>query len=496
GGAATALGETPVALDAVEMAPWPGHPDAPAGRLALDATGARVRCGSGALRVLAARSGGLALDRNGFARFCAALREAERLGPPRRSLLPFGVPEIGREEEEAVLRTLRSRWIGTGPTVAALERDFCEATGARHAVAVSSCTAALHLALLGAGVGPGDEVVTTALTFVATVNAILYTGARPVLVDVEPDTLNLDPARLEAAITPRTRAVVPVHFGGRPCDMARIRRIAARRGVAVVEDAAHAVGARHPSGRAVGSGPAEACFSFYPNKNLTTCEGGMVTTRSAERAERYVRMRMHGLTADAWKRFGSEEIVRSRMVEMGFKYNLTDLQAALGRVQLGRLESWTAVRGEQAALYREAFAGLRRVRPLPAWVEGRGRHAYHLFTVRIEGMPRDQAQVELRRRGVGAAIHYEPVHLHPFYRARLGLAPGAFPVAEEAGARTLTLPIGPSLRRDDLRRVVEAVRALESVPAATAQPPRAGTPAPRRVSKRAWSPRPTTSPGG
>ncbi len=494
-GARCTLAGAPVTLLTAEWTAWRGPESARPGAVALERSGACIRCGRGAVRVLAARVAGVALDRNDFATWLRALGSDARAVERPRRLLPFGVPALGREEEAALLRTLRSRWIGTGPAVERLEHEFCEATGARHAVAVSSCTAALHLALLAADVGPGHEVVTTALTFVATVNAIAYTGARPALVDVDPDTLNLDPEAVEAALTPRTRAIVAVHFGGRPCDMTRLRTLAARHGIPVVEDAAHAVGATYATGRPVGSGPFDTCFSFYPNKNLTSCEGGMITTRSAERARRFRRMRMHGLTADAWKRFGTEEIVRSRMIELGYKYNLTDLQAALGRVQLAKLERFTAIRNEQAGLYREAFADLERVRPLPALPVGRERHAYHLFTVRIEGIGRDRAQVELRGRGIGAAIHYEPVHLHPYWRDQLDVAPGSLPVAEAAGASTLTLPIGPSLTRADLGRVIEAVRALESLPAERRRP-RAGSDPARRVSPAPCPPRPTTSPTG
>ncbi len=402
---------------------------------------------------------------------------------PSPAFLAFGVPSLGPEEEAAVLRVMRSGWIGTGPEVAAFEEEFAAAVGARHAVAVSSCTAALHLALLGAGVGPGDEVVTPTLTFVATANAILHAGARPVLVDVEPDTFNLDPEQVERALTPRTRALLPVHFAGRACDMTPLRRIAARHGLALIEDAAHAVGATYADGRPVGGGT-DACFSFYPNKNLTSCEGGMLTTRSAARARRYRRLRLHGLSNDAWKRYGSRELVRSEMQELGFKYNMTDLQAALGRVQLGRLEGFLTAREEQAACYREALGRLERLSGPPP--DGPGRHAWHLFTVSADGIDRDEGLLELRRRGVGAAVHYQPVHLQPWYRRTLGHAPGRFPVAEHVGATTFSLPIGPQLGEADLARVIDALAALDRLPA------RAGSPRRPRVS-RAPCDRPSTT---
>ena len=410
-------------------------------------------------------------------------------------LICFGVPTLGPAEETAMLRVLRTGWIGNGPEVECLEREFAAATGARHAVAVSSCTASLHLSLLGAGVSPGDEVVTTALTFVATVNAISYTGAQPVPVDVDPGTLNIDPAAVEAAITDRTRAIVPVHFDGRPAAMSRLRSLAEKRGLAIVEDAAHAAGSRYRDGHAVGSGPSEACFSFYPNKNLTSCEGGMITTRSSERARRYRRLRNHGLSTDAWKRFGREEVVRSRQVELGFKYNLTDLQAALGRVQLERLEAFTRQRNDQAQRYQQAFADLERVSTI-APVREPERHAYHLFTIRLHDLPRERALSELRKRGVGAAIHYEPIHLHPYYRERLNIAPGSLPAAEEAGRNTLTLPIGPSLSPAQVECVIEGVRGLEELSREGTWRPSAGDGRRPRVSPGPCAPRPTTSPIG
>jgi len=411
-------------------------------------------------------------------------------------MLAFGVPELGSEEEAAVIRTLRSRWIGTGPEVAAFEREFCDAMGVGHAVAVSSCTAALHLALLAAGVGRGDEVVTTPLTFVGTVNAIEYAGAEPVLAEIDPETLNLDPEAVRAAISPRTRAILPVHFGGRPCQMETLNAIAEERGIVLVEDAAHAVGAAHADGKKVGAGPGDACFSFYPNKNLTTCEGGMITTACGERARRYRRLRTHGLSADAWQRLASEQAVTSRAVELGFKYNMTDLQAALGRVQLAKLEAFTRIRNEQASQYREAFADLTRFESLPPLDAGRGRHAYHFFTVRVSEMTRDAALRGLRRLGIGAAVHYEPIHLHPYYRRRLGLVPGSFPAAEQAGATTLTLPLGPALRPTDVERVISAVRELDRRPLSRPPRVRLGAAAARPASRGPSSPRPTTGAAG
>ncbi|NNL86964.1 MAG: DegT/DnrJ/EryC1/StrS aminotransferase family protein [Myxococcales bacterium] len=372
--------------------------------------------------------------------------------------IPFGVPAIGRAERRAVDQTLASRWIGTGPQVARFEAEFADAVGASHAVAVSSCTAALHLALLTHGIGPGDEVITTPMSFVATANAILYTGAEPVFADID-DTLNLDPAAVAKQVTSRTRAILAVHFGGAPCDVSALGEIAKRHGLGLIEDAAHAIGSCFGDGRRVGSSGNDTCFSFYPNKNITTCEGGMVTTEDAARAEQLRSLRLHGLSTDAWKRFGSRSLVRSRMLALGFKYNMTDLQAALGRAQLTRLEAFTELRNRQAHRYRAAFADCQHFAALPALASGRS--AYHLFTLWVRGLVRDEVIEELRRAGVGASIHYHPIHLQPYYRERDPSLAGRFPAAERAGAETLSLPVGPSVRPADQERIIRAVREID-----------------------------------
>ena len=251
---------------------------------------------------------------------------------------------------------------------------------------MSSCTAALHLALLSHGIGPGDEVITTPMSFVATSNAILYTGATPVFADVSEESLNLDPVAVAQQVTPRTRAILPVHFGGTPCDMLGLSEVASAYELPIVEDAAHAIGSRFADDVAVGGGAHDACFSFYPNKNITSCEGGMLTTRDPERAELVRSLRLHGLSTDAWKRFGSRKLLRSRMQRLGFKYNMTDLQAALGRAQLTRLQAFTDLRNHQALRYRRELRACQHFSPLAAPNEGRS--AYHLFTVRVRGLDR------------------------------------------------------------------------------------------------------------
>jgi dTDP-4-amino-4,6-dideoxygalactose transaminase len=381
---------------------------------------------------------------------------------PARAFIPFGEPSLGEEEERAVLEVLRSGWIGMGPRCLAFERAFAEYVGAAHAVAVSSCTAALHLALLAARVGPGDEVITTPLTFAATLNAILYTGARPVLVDVAAGTGNLDPEQVERAATPRTKAILAVHFAGLPCDLDALPRIAERRGLALVEDAAHAVGAEWRGRRIGGTPNSIACFSFYPNKNITSGEGGMLTLDAADSARLAEGLRLHGLDSDAWGRYrAGASLTPSQVEALGYKYNMTDVQAAIGLVQLARIEQFLATRESNARTLDEAFRGLPVRRPQETRPH---RHALHLYNLVLDlerlDASRDEIVAEIRAAGVGATVHYLPVHLHPYFRRTLGHGPGSFPAAEELGNSILTLPVQPKLTADDLAHVATTARAV------------------------------------
>lgn len=379
-------------------------------------------------------------------------------------LLVFGKPALGEEEVEAVSEVIRSAWIGQGPRCAEFEQRFAELTGARHAVSVSSCTAGLHLALVALGIGPGDEVVTTSLTFVATLNAILHTGATPVLADVDPVTLNLDPQLAAAKITPATKAILPVHFGGHPCELDAFRALAAEHGLAVVEDAAHAVGAAY-GGEPIGA-RGIACFSFYANKNITTAEGGMVTVEEADLAERLEVLRLHGLSRDAWKRFRSRKVVYSDAVDLGFKYNLTDLQAALGLVQLRRLDEFMDVRRRVCGVYDEELAAVPGLRTPPRPWNDDVRHAHHLYIVEVDpeefGCDRDELLEGLRAENIGAGIHYRAAHLHPYYRRTLSLPDGALPETERLSERVLSLPLSASMTEENASRVALAVRRLHA----------------------------------
>ncbi|MBT9253592.1 MAG: DegT/DnrJ/EryC1/StrS aminotransferase family protein [Brockia lithotrophica] len=375
----------------------------------------------------------------------------------RDSFLPFSPPMIGEEEIQEVIDTLRSEWITTGPKTKEFERRFQEFLGAPGALALNSCTAALHTALVTLGIGPGDEVVTTPHTFAATANVIEHVGARPVLVDVEPDTLNIDPSRIEAALTPRTRAILPVHFAGHPVDLDPIREIAQKHGLALIEDAAHALPARY-RGRMIGSGPNPVAFSFYATKNLTTAEGGMLTG-APDFLERASIFALHGMTRDAWKRYGKEGSWYYEVTVPGFKYNMTDIQASLGLHQLKKLPEFHRRRREIAARYTAVFSEREE---LVVPVERPDvEHAWHLYVLRLNlsalTIDRSRFIEELKRRNIGTSVHFIPIHLHPYYREKYGYRPEDFPVSYENYLRSISLPLHPGLSDRDVEDVIEAV---------------------------------------
>lgn len=381
-----------------------------------------------------------------------------RTGPDlpvgRSEFLPFAPPAIGEEEIAEVVAALRSGWLTTGPRTARFESEFAARVGSPGALGLNSCTSALHLALKALGVGPGDEVITSTMTFVSTVNVIEHAGARPVLVDVEPDTLNLDPAAVERALTSRTRAIVPVHFAGHPAEMDPIRELAAARGIAIVEDAAHAIPASY-RGIPVGRGPNPVAFSFYATKNLTTGEGGMLTGNEEFLARARV-LSLHGMDRDGWKRYARGGRWFYEVVEPGYKCNMTDIQAALGLVQLRRLDEMQCRRREIVARYNAALSGTDALE-LPA-ARPHVEHAWHLFVIRLrlEALRIDRARFidELAARNIGTSVHFIPVHLHPWYRERIR---ERFPVAEESYQRTVSLPLHPGLSDGDVDDVVDAV---------------------------------------
>ena len=376
----------------------------------------------------------------------------------RDTFLVFGSPKIEHPEIEEVIACMESGWLGTGPRVARFEEDFKAYKGARHAVAVNSCTAALHLSLLAAGLRSGDEVITTPLTFCATVNAILHAGAIPVLADVDSRTMNIDPSRVESAITSKTRAVLPVHFAGRPCEMDPLCDLGKRHGLKLIEDCAHAIESEY-KGRKTGTFGDFGCFSFYVTKNIVTGEGGMILTRDEEDSIRLKVLALHGMSKDAWKRFGDEGYKHYRVIECGFKYNMMDLQAAIGIHQLERIERYWVRRREIWQRYNEAFADLPIELPLDPAPET--RHSYHLYTILVDetrsGIGRDAFLDAMTSRNIGVGVHYLSIPEHPYYQDSFGWKPEDYPNAMRIGRQTASLPISAKLTDKDVEDVIDSV---------------------------------------
>lgn len=379
----------------------------------------------------------------------------------KHTFLPFALPEIGEDEIAEVVDALRSGWVTTGPKTKQFEQDFITFLGGGvEAVAVNSATAGLHLGLEALGIGPGDQVITTTHTFTATAEVIRYLGADPVFVDVDADTLCLDITAIEAAITPQTKAIIPVHFGGRAVDMQALLAIADRYGLKVMEDAAHAL----PStshGRMVGTLESEVTvFSFYANKTMTTGEGGMLVTRDPEIARRARMMRLHGISRDAFDRFTAKAPSwYYEIVAPGFKYNMTDIAASLGMHQLKNIDVFAKKRARLAALYDEALAGLPVV--LPPHAEPGDVHSWHLYVIRLAedvSVHRDRFIERMYEQGIGCSVHYIPLHLHPYWRDTYNLSPDMFPVSQGIFERTVSLPLYTRMTESDVMRVVEAVK--------------------------------------
>jgi len=383
-------------------------------------------------------------------------------GRPVRSpsdFLVFGAPPIEEAEIQEVVGCLRRRWIGTGPLVARFQREFAEFKGGRFAVAVNSCTAALHLSMLASGVGPGDEVITSPMTFCATVNAILHTGATPVLADCDRRSFNILPESIEQEITPRTRAILVVHFAGRPCDMDAICEIAQRNDLLLIEDCAHAVEAEY-RGRPSGSFGRMGCFSFYSTKNIVTGEGGMVLTDDEETADQIKVLAAHGMSEDAWDRFSDEGYRHYEVVRPGFKYNMMDIQAAMGVHQLSRVERCWQRRRAIWEEYQSRLVDLPCI--LPPEPESHTRHGHHLYTPLIDidelGRSRDWVLEALTAENIGVGVHYVPIHLHAYYSKHMGWQKGQFPNAEWVGERTVSIPLSPALTDRDVDDVCAALR--------------------------------------
>jgi dTDP-4-amino-4,6-dideoxygalactose transaminase len=372
----------------------------------------------------------------------------------------FGAPDIRSAEIDEIVATLESGWIGTGPKVHRFEEEFAayKSVTASRVAAVNSCTAALHVSMVAADLKPGDEVITTAMTFCATANAIIHAGATPVIADIDPVSYNIDTAQVAGRITDKTRAIVPVHFAGRPCNMDEIGALADKHGLVVIEDCAHAIETRW-HGQHAGTFGDFGCFSFYVTKNIVTGEGGMVLGRSPELIDRIKILALHGMSKDAWRRFGDEGFKHYEVVEAGFKYNMMDLQAALGIHQLRRVEQNWKRRGAIWDQYQQAFANL----PVecPAEPEPDTRHAYHLYTIRVDerlcGVSRDAFMAQLGEAGIGTGVHYRSLAQQPYYQDTFGWRPEDYPVSTSFGDQTISLPLGPKLNDEDVNRIIDTV---------------------------------------
>lgn len=379
--------------------------------------------------------------------------------PVRDKYLIFGQPLIGEEEIDAVVETLRSGWISTGAKSVLFAKNFREYVKNDFSVATNSCTSALHLSLAACGIGPGDEVITTPMTFAATVNVIVHLGATPVFADIQDSWFNINPEEIEKKITSKTKAIIPVHFAGLACDMDAIMQIAKKHNLFVIEDAAHAAGTEY-KGRRIGSIGDFTCFSFYVTKNLTTAEGGMVTTRHEEKSKMIQRMGLHGLDLDAWQRYSHRGFKHYEIIYPGYKYNMTDVAAALGLVQLGKLDDFIDVRTKYAMRFEKELSSLSPI-IIPSY-HSDGRHAWHLYPIIIRPdslkINRDDFIEALHRENIGSGIHYRAIHFQQYYRERFSFKRGDFPNAEFISDNVVSLPLSPKMTDKDVDDTIEAVK--------------------------------------
>jgi dTDP-4-amino-4,6-dideoxygalactose transaminase len=379
----------------------------------------------------------------------------------KENFLIFGTPLIEDAEIQEVVATMKSGWLGSGPKVAQFETDFKRYKGVEHAVALHSCTAALHLSMLAAGIGAGDEVITTPMTFCATVNAILHAGGMPVLADIDPLTMNIDPVEIRKRITSKTRAIVPVHFAGRSCDMDSLLEIAREFGLKIIEDCAHAIETEY-RGMKAGTIGEFGCFSFYVTKNVVTGEGGLVLTRNGDDASRIKILGLHGMSKDAWKRFGDDGYKHYQVVECGFKYNMMDLQAAIGIHQLRRVEPYWKRREQIWTRYMTELAGVPV--GLPAAPEADTRHGYHLFTLQVgkerSGLSRDAFIDAMTANNIGVGVHYLSIPEHPYYQKTFGWKPEDYPHAMRVGRSTVSIPMSAKLSDRDVDDVIAGIKTI------------------------------------
>lgn len=379
----------------------------------------------------------------------------------RENYLPYALPYYGEEEINQLVDTVKSNWWSKGPKTVKFEEKFAEYVGASYAVAFNSCTAALHALHVAKGIGKGDEVITTPMTFCATANTVIHTGATPVFVDISEETGLIDADLIEAAITSKTKAIVPVHYAGQAADMDKIIKIANKYNLYILEDAAHAVCTTY-KGKTVGSISDATAFSFYATKNLATGEGGMLTTNDKELAEKLRIVSLHGMNKNAWNRYGKGGSWKYDVVEPGYKYNMTDFQAALGLCQLERLEKMQQTREKYAQIYNQAFSELEGIELLKQLDTGKSAH--HLYIIKVKNerlnITRDEFIEKLTEMNIGTAVHFIPVHLHPYYIENLGTKPGDFPVCERFYSEIISIPLFPAMKEEDVYYVAEAVRKI------------------------------------
>lgn len=393
---------------------------------------------------------------------------ADNSADSKERSIPYCRHTIHDEEIQEVVDTLRSNWLTSGPKTVEFEKQFAKYIGCKYAIAVNSCTAGLHLALVASGIAEGDEIITTPFTFCATAEVIEYQRAKPIFVDIDPVSFNINCDLITEKITAKTRAILPVHYGGIPCELRDINRIAEQFDLTIVEDAAHAVGSKYDSKR-IGSFGNAAVFSFYPTKNMTTGEGGIITTNDPGLADKLRILSLHGMSRDAWKRYSAQGQWYYEIHQLGYKYNFTDLQAALGIQQLKRLDTFNAIREEYARIYFDAFRDMSEV-GLPQWyqlyfdgLKEKGIESpWHLFVLMINpdklNIDRNQFIEELKTRGIGTSVHFIPLHLQPYYAEKYAFKPGQFPNAEAVYERIISLPLYPKLTRDELSYIIESVK--------------------------------------
>lgn len=377
----------------------------------------------------------------------------------RQDFLPYALPLIEEDDIAEVVDTLKSGWLAKGPKTMEFEKQFAEYVGTKYAVALNSCTAALHLSLVAAGIGAGDEVLTTPMTFAASANVVIHTGAEPVFVDIDPVTMNIDPKKIREKITSRTKAIIPVHIAGHPCEMDEIMAIAREHNLFVLEDAAHAVYTQY-KGKTIGSMGDATAFSFYATKNLVTGEGGMVTTNNEALYNKIRIMSTHGMSRNAWNRYAASGSWYYEILTPGYKDNMSDIMAGLGVSQLAKLERMQGIRRELVELYNAEFAKMPELE-VPVELEY-ARHAWHLYIIKLNldklSIDREKFIEELKEEKIGTSVHFIPLHMHPYYRDKYGYKPEDFPVAKGVFERIISLPLYPKMSRQDAKDVVDAVK--------------------------------------